>query len=146
MSLSRSLAYNQLAELLLKPALQGIANAVLLADDLITPAGDDFIQRIYRSFGAASGPAGATPPPIRYVERVDTGLPRYQLGQMCDVLLGVVTGDLAPPTNRNKLALIQYAKDALDVPGFGPDYWGQPPHIQPGAPVPKLHVWHWQAK
>ena len=146
MSLSRALAYNQLAELLLKPALQGIANAVLLADDLTTPAGDDFIQRIYRSFGAASGPAGATPPPIRYVERVDTSLPRYQLGQMCDVLLGVVTGDLASPTNRNKLALIQYAKDALNVPGCGPDYWGQPPHIQPGAPVPKLHVWHWQAK
>lgn len=146
MRLTRALAYNQLAEMLLKSALPGITNAVLLADDLNATAGDDFIQRIYRSFGAASGPSGATPPPIRYVERVDTSLPRYQLGQMCDVLLGVVTGDLAPPTNRNKLALIQYAKDALNVPGFGPDHWGDPPKIQPGDPVPKLHVWHWQGK
>ena len=146
MKLTKALAYNQLAEQLLESALPGIANAVLLADDINATAGDDFIQRIYRSFGAASGPSGAAPPPIRYAERVDTSLPRYQLGQMCDVLLGVVTGDLAPPTNRNKLALIQYAKDALDVPGFGPDHWGNPPNIQPGAPVPKLHVWHWQAK
>ena len=95
--LAKTLAYNWLAELLLKSALPGIANAVLLADDINATAGDDFIQRIYRSFGAASGPAGAAPPPIRYAERVDTSLPRYQLGQMCDVLLGVVTGDLAPP-------------------------------------------------
>lgn len=142
--LTRVLAYNRLAELRLRPNLQGISNAILLADSMTAVAGDDFVQHIYRSFGVPFGSTEPTLPQIRYVERVDISLPRYQLGQMCDVLLGVITGDLVRPTNRNKLALIQYAKESLAIPDFSPDYWLGLIERQPGELPLKFHVWHWR--
>ena len=81
-----------------------------LADSLTEPVGDDFVQHINQQFGSISdSPDNKLLPHIRYTQRVDTSLPDYQLGQMCDVLR-IVTGDLAPPTNSNKLALIQHCQ------------------------------------
>ena len=142
--LAKARAYGRLAEILLERNLRGNEDAVLLADSLTEVAGDDFIRHISERFGTGPNVGGTAR--IRYVQRVDTSLPDYQLGQMCDVLLGVVTGDLVQPTNRNKLALIQYAKDAIHIPSFGPDYWFRVPQDQPGEPVSKFHVWHWCPK
>ena len=142
--LVKARAYGRLAEILLERNLRSYEDAVLLADSLTEVAGDDFVRHITERFGPSSHTGG--PARIRYVQRVDTSLPEYQLGQMCDVLLGVVTGDLVPPANRNKLALIQYIKDALGIPSFGPDYWLGAPQDQPGEPVSKFQVWHWRAK
>ena len=146
-ALAKARAYGRLTELLLERNLQGVEDAVLLADSLTEPVGDDFIQRIIQRFGSISdSPGNESLPYIRYAQRVDTSLPDYQLGQMCDVLLGIVTGDLVPPTNSNKLTLIQHVKDALHVPNFGPDYWLDIPEDRPGEPPSKFHVWHWRPK
>ena len=146
-ALAKARAYARLTELLLDSNLQGVEDAVLLADSLTEPVGDDFVQHINQQFGSISdSPDNKLLPHIRYTQRVDTSLPDYQLGQMCDVLLGIVTGDLAPPTNSNKLALIQHAKDTLGVPNFGPDYWLDIPEGRSSEPPPKFHVRHWRPK
>ena len=145
-NLTKARAYNRLVGLLLGRNLEGITDAVLLADSLTAMAGDDFIQYISELFGFDSGltQLASVSPRIRNVQRVDTSLPGYQLGQMCDVLLGVVTGDLVHPTNRNKLALIQYAKDTLGIASFGPEYWLGALENQLNEPPSKFHVWHWR--
>ena len=140
--LTKARAYSRLSEMLLERNLRGNEDAVLLADSLTEVAGDDFVRHISERFGAK--PGASTSSHIRYVQRIDTALPEYQLGQMCDVLLGVVTGDLVRPTNRNKLTLIQYAIDVLGVPNFGPDYWLRVPEVLPSEPASKFHVWHWR--
>ena len=146
--INQSPCHSRLTELLLERNLQGVENAVLLADSLTEVAGDNFVESMTMRFGAAQEltEGESLTPHIRSVQRVDTSLPDYQLGQMCDVLLGVITGDLVPPTNPNKLALIQHAKDTLDVPGFGPDYWLGVREDQAGGPTTKFHVWHWRAQ
>lgn len=145
--LAKARAYGRLAGLLLERNLHGIEDAILLADSLTEAVGDDFIQHILQRFGnTPKSLENESPPRIRYVQRVDTSLPDYQLGQVCDVLLGVVTGDLVRPTNSNKLALIQHAKDTLGISGFGPDYWSEPGEYQPGELTAKFHIWHWQPK
>ncbi len=146
--LAKARSYSRLAELLLENNLQGVENAVLLADSLTEAPGDDFVQHISQRFGTplmVTGPVQPLPR-IKYVRRVNTGLPDYQLGQVCDVLLGIVTGDLVHPTNRNKLALIQHAKESLGVPSFSPEYWIGLPGGQSGELNLKFHVRHWRPK
>lgn len=145
-SVTKARAYGRLTELLLEPNLRGIEDAVLLADALTEVPGDDFVQYISERFGAWHSLAVPAPTRIRHVHRVDTSLPRYRLGQMCDILLGVVTGGLVRPANLNKLELIEYAQDILGLPGFGPEYWPEPDDFHPNQPIPKFHIWHWRAK
>ena len=148
--LTRVRAYSRLTELLLERNLQGVQDAVLLADSLTEAAGDNFIEYISQRFSVLPGEtrpqSDAALPPVRYVQRVDTSLPIYQLGQMCDVLLGIVTGGLVRPANSNKLELIQYAQEILGIPSFGADYWSSFPGLPVGDAIPKFHIWHWNAK
>lgn len=148
--LTRVRAYSRLTELLLERNLRGVQDAVLLADSLTEAAGDNFLEYIYLRFSAlpdeTRSPLDAALPPIRYVQRVDTSLPIYQLGQMCDVLLGIVTGGLVRPANSNKLELIQYAQDVLGVPSFEVDYWSALPNVPGRDAIPKFHIWHWNTK
>ena len=108
-------------------------------------AGDDFVAHISDRFGPSPSPdASATGnPPIRHVRRVDTSLRQYQLGQLCDVLLGPVLGELVPPQNPNKRELIQYLKQRINIPAFQPRYW-----LESAAELrrrhPKFQVWHWR--
>lgn len=146
-SLTKARAYNRLAGMFLQHNPEDVADAVLLADSLTPMAGDDFVSYISGLLGPGSHftEYALAAPPIRDVQRIDTSLPSYQMGQMCDVLLGVITGYLAPPENRNKRDLVQYAKDALRIGGFGPDYWLNTPERQPDETNQKFHVRHWQA-
>ena len=149
-SLTRVRAYSRLTELLLERNLQGVQDAVLLADSLTEAAGDNFIEYISQRFSILPNETWPAPdaalPTLRYVQRVDTSLPIYQLGQMCDVLLGIVTGGLVHPTNSNKLELIQYAQDTLNIPSFEADYWSALPDIPAGETIPKFNIWHWNIK
>ena len=143
---ARSRAYGRLAAALLERNLRGKEDAVLLADSMTEGVGDDFVQHMLERFGPEAGALdGRSRGSIRYVQRVDTSLQEYQLGQVCDVLLGIITGDLVPPTNRNKLCLIRYAKEALGVPGFGPEFWMDSPESTTSQCSVKFHVHHWQA-
>ena len=123
--LVKARAYNRFAELLLRRNLEPVHNAVLLADRLCRTEGDDFAKDIAVRFGPTINPStlAPVPPQIRAVHSIDTGLEQYKLGQMCDILLGLVLGNMEPPMNSNKLGLIQYAKEVLAIPSFGPDYW-----------------------
>ena len=138
-------AYGKFTELLLRPNLAGIENAVLLGDSLPPMAGDDFVAHISACFGPAPSPdaSAAGNPQIRHVRRVDTSLRQYQLGQLCDVLLGPVLGELVPPQNPNKRELIQYLKQRINIPAFQPQYW-----LESDAELrrrhPKFQVWHWR--
>ena len=139
-------AYGKFTELLLRPNLAGIENAVLLADSLPPMAGDDFVAHISACFGPAPSPdASATGnPQIRHVRRVDTSLRQYQLGQLCDVLLGPVLGELVPPQNPNKRELIQYLKQRINIPAFQPQYWLESAAAERRRRHPKFQIRHWR--
>ena len=57
-ALAKARSYGRLTELLLERNLQGVEDAVLLADSLTEPVGDDFIQRIIQRFGSISDSPG----------------------------------------------------------------------------------------
>ena len=139
-------AYSKFAELLLLPNLGGVENAVLLADSLSPMAGDDFVSRISTRFGQGQSLDASLwgKPQIRHVQRVDTSLRQYQLGQLCDVLLGPVLGELVPPRNPNKQELIQHLKQRMGIPSFRPDYWLASDDTELRQRHPRFHVWHWR--
>ena len=142
----RARAYSRFTELLLRPNLLDVENAVLLADSLSPMLGDDFVSFISARFSGNQTPSGRNPgrPQIRHVQRVDTSLPQYQLGQICDVLLGPILGDLVPPRNANKLELIRYLKSRLEIPSFGAEYWLSSPESELSRRHSKFHLWHWR--
>lgn len=137
-------AYGRITEMLLRPNLVEVENAVLLADWMSPLAGDDFVSHISACFGPSQRPDASLSgnPQIRHIQRVDTRLEQYQHGQLCDVLLGPVLGDLVPPQNPNKRELIQYLKQRINIPAFQPRYW-----LESDAELrrrhPKFQVWHW---
>ena len=139
-------AYSKFTEMLLRPSLAGVENAVLLADSLPPMAGDDFVSHISACFGPTQSPDASLSgnPQIRHVRRVDTGLRQYQLGQLCDVLLGPVLGELAPPQNANKREFIQYLKQRMGIPSFQPDYWLASDNTESRQRHSKFNVWHWR--
>ena len=116
--------------------MEGVQDAVLLADRLTRTPGDNFADSIIADLR----------PRIREVRSIDSGLEQYQLGQMCDILLGVVLGDLVPPKNANKRGLIEYAKHALKAPSFEAEYWQSHSRPQLDRRHGKFQVWHWKPK
>lgn len=146
-SLTKAYAYNKFAELLLRFNLGGIKNAVFLADWLTRAPGDNFVQYIYSRFGSkVSYPTFELEPgELRHVQEVDTKLEQYQVGQICDILLGCVLGDLVPPTNKNKITLIDHVKNVIGVPSFRAEFWRRYPKYVLDVRFPKFQVWHWVA-
>ena len=132
--LVKARAYNSFASLILGRNLEGVQDAVLLADRLTRTPGDNFADSIIADLR----------PRIREVRSIDSGLEQYQLGQMCDILLGVVLGDLVPPKNANKLGLIEDAKHALKAPSFEAEYWQSHSRPQLDRRHGKFQVWHWK--
>ena len=137
-------AYGRIAESLLRPNLAAVENAVLLPDWMSPLAGDDFISHISACFGSSQRPDASRIPQIRHIQRVNTRLEQYQLGQLCDVLLGPVLGDLAPPQNPNKRELIRRLKQRMDIPSFQPHYWLASDAVELSRRHPKFQVWHWR--
>jgi hypothetical protein len=144
-ALKRAYAYNKFAELLLRFNLRNIHDAVLLADSLTRTSGDNFVQYIASTFGPSISPDWTVQPAqLRHVQEVDTRLEAYQVGQICDILLGAILGDLVPPRSHNKLALIQHVKSVLGTPSFGADFWRAYPKYIVDTKFPKFQVWHWR--
>lgn len=145
MALRKAYVYNKFAERLLRFNLGSVSGAVLLADSLTRTPGDNFVQYIGWSFGSTiDGSGHLQPAKLRHVQEVNTRLPQYQVGQIGDILLGVVLGDLVPPMNANKLGVIAYAKSVLQIPSFQPAYWRRYPKYLLDVRFPKFQVWHWQ--
>lgn len=144
--LKRARAYNKFAERLLRFNIGSIKNAVLLADSLTRVPGDNFAEFLALSFGSSMRADSWTlePGELRHVQEVNTRLEQYQVGQVCDILLGAVLGDLVPPRNANKLALIDHVKLSVGVPSFGPTFWARFPKYVLDVTFPKFQVWHWR--
>jgi len=144
--LRKALAYNKFAERLLNFNLQDY-DAVFLADHLTRTHGDNFVQYIAAALGPTIGVDWQSGPPrIRHAQEVDTSLEQYQLGQICDILLGVILGALVPPANQNKLQLIEHTRKALAIPSFGADFWQRLPKNVLDVRYPKFQVWHWRPR
>lgn len=139
-------AYGRITEMLLRPNLVAVENAVLLADWMSPLAGDDFVSHISACFGPSQRLDASLSgnPQIRHIQRVNTQLEQYQLGQLCDVLLGPVLGELVPPQNSNKRELIQYLKQRMKIPTFRPHYWQESEAAELRRRHPQFQVWHWR--
>lgn len=125
--LKRSFGYNKFTEMLLRSNLEGVNEAALLTDRLTRRDEDNFREYLWAMFGPSprygSEKYGSETPVLRHIQEVDTALPQYQVGQICDILLGCILSDLHPPVNRNKLAVGEQLRELLGVPSFLPGYW-----------------------
>ena len=134
-------AYKKFAELLLVRNLDGIENAVFLADRLTRCNGDEFLERIRERFN----PPGRVPT-FRHLDEVDSSIEEYQSVQICDLLLGCVLNNLKPPPNRFKNEIREYLCSTLNIQNFLLSTWKDVPLAIARKPSTKFNVWFWSAK
>jgi hypothetical protein len=127
--------------MLLHPFVAGLNDAVLIADDLKRCRGDAFLEMIVQRFN----PEGAEPT-FRHVTQVSSSLRQYQCLQVCDLLLGCVLNNLAPPGNQYKIDIRTYLCEKLDVSNFLRTTWRDIRLDDVIASCPSFHVWYWNAK
>jgi hypothetical protein len=101
-ALKAARVYKKFAELLLKSNIADISGGILYADRLTRCKGDEFIRLIIEDFGKpnCNYSVGKSEPVFRYVQEVDTALEQYYVGQIGDILQGVILCELVPPKNR----------------------------------------------
>lgn len=139
-------AYKKFTELLLKSNLTTTSNGVLFTDRLTRCKGDAFLPLITELFGTGGVgySSGRTAPIFRHIQEVDTALEQYQVGQIGDILQGVILNELVPTKNRWKRKLREHAKDRLGLPSLAPSYWLSLPKWELDHRHPKYQVWYWQ--
>jgi hypothetical protein len=139
-------AYKKFAELLLSRNSASIENGVLLTDRLTRTKGNLFLELMRENFSQAGVgfSTGKARPTFRHIQEVDTALPAYQVGQIGDILTGVILNALKPTTNEYKTRLRNYVTKALSIPSLEPDYWQKLPKWRADAIHPKFGIWHWR--
>lgn len=140
-SLGKARAYKKFAEMLLHPNLDGISNAVFLADKLTRCNGDEFLERMRQRFN----PPGEIPT-FRHLAEVPSSVQEYQCLQVCDLLLGCVLNNLKPPGNKFKIEIRQYLCSKLGVPNLLPSTWKDVPIAETRKRTTKFNVWYWGKK
>lgn len=138
-------AYKKFTELLLKSNI-AITNGVLLTDRLTRCKGDAFIALIRELFGTpgVAYSEGRNEPIFRHIHDVDTALEQYQLGQIGDILQGVILNELIPAGNKFKRKLREYVKKELVLPSLGQDYWLPLSKWDQDAKHHKYQIWYWR--
>lgn len=139
-------AYKRFAELLLSYNSANIENAVLLTDRLTRTRGDLFLELMREGFSqpGIGFSTGKTQPIFRHIQEVDTALPAYQVGQVGDILMGVIVNALKPTVNRYKTRLRNHVTGALSLPSLQATYWQGLPKWQADAIHPKFGIWYWR--
>ena len=139
-------AYKRFAELLLSRNSASIENGVLLTDRLTRTKGDLFLELMRENFCQAglNFSVGKAQPTFKHVQEVDTALPAYQVGQIGDILTGVILNALKPTANQYKTRLRNHVTRALSLPSLGPGYWRKLTKWRADALHPKLGVWYWR--
>lgn len=139
-------AYKKFTELLLKSNISSFANGVLLTDRLTRCRGDAFLALITELFGTpgAGYSSGRRTPIFRHIEEVDTALEEYQVGQIGDILQGVILNELVPTKNRYKRKLREYAKGQIGLSALSPSYWEKMPKWQQDLQHSKFQIWYWK--
>jgi len=82
-------------------------------------------------------------PIFKHVCEVDTSLEDYHLGQIGDILQGVILNELMPGNDRWKRKLRNYVKGQLNLPSLSPDYWRPLPRWYKNEKHPKYQIWYW---
>lgn len=139
-------AYKKFAELLLSRNCANIDNGVLLTDRLTRTKGDLFLELMRENFSQAgvNFSVGKAQPTFRHVQEVDTALPAYQVGQIGDILTGVILNGLKPTANQYKTRLRNHVMRVLSLPSLGPSYWESLTKWRAEALHPKFGVWYWR--
>ena len=147
-AIKKARAYKKFAELLIGYNTQDVHNAVLLTDRLKRCSGDLFLELIRQEFSVPySGYSKRSSlPTLGIVDAVDTSLEQYQVGQVCDILLGCVLNNLCPTQNWMKNELREYLAKALSVPDFLPISWQKYTKYNIERYYPKFNVWYWRPK
>ena len=146
-ALKEAKAYKKFIELLLKSNLTDIQpNGLLYTDKLTRCRGDAFCQLIKDSFGIAGEgySVGLNKPIFKHISEVDTSIEDYHLGQIGDILQGVILNELVPGTNRWKRKLRNYVKGQLGIPSLSPEYWQILPKWFQNQKHPKYQIWYWK--
>lgn len=145
-ALKEARAYKKFTEILLRSNIPSIQpNGLLYTDRLTRCKGDQFCQLITELFGT-TGENYSTrlPKPVfKHVIEVDTSLEQYHLGQIGDILQGVILNELKPGGNRWKKKIRNYVKRKLGLPSLLPDYWQVLPKYLANAKHDKYQVWYW---
>ena len=143
--LKQARAYKKFTELLLRDSCPGITGATLLVDRMTRTSGDAFLTLITELFANPDG-AYATQgnPTFSSVGEIDSALEQYHVGQIGDLLQGVVLNELIPTRNRYKRKLREYVKDRLSLPSLHREYWAGIPKWKANQTHPKYQLWYWR--
>ena len=143
--LKEARAYKKFTELLLRGNCAGITNGTLLTDQMTRARGDAFLTLITDLFGSAgSGYSTEGKPVFSSVSEIDTALEQYHVGQIGDILQGVILNELVPTKNRYKRRLREYVKERLGLTSLLPDYWDKLPKWKKDLIHPKYQLWYWK--
>ena len=69
---------------------------------------------------------------------------QYHVGQIGDILQGVILNELVPTKNRYKRGLREYVKKKLGLSSLLPDYWDKLPKWAKNLTHPKYQIWYWK--
>lgn len=138
-------AYKKFTELLLKSNIT-TTNGVLLTDRITRCKGDAFLPLIREAFGTAGVEysQGRSEPIFRHIQEVDTALEQYHVGQIGDILQGVILNELVPAKSKFKRKLREYVKKELALPSLGQDYWLPLSKWEQDAKHHKYQIWYWR--
>lgn len=145
MALARARAYKKFSEIILKSNIAFIRGATLLVDRMSRCRGDHFIAIMRNEFGTPNVgySEGSTIPVFRIVREVDTAEPRYQVGQVTDLLTGSVLNELMQVAHKKKRALREHVQEVLELPTLLPQYWATLSKPKADALHPKYQVFYW---
>jgi len=146
MAIKRAKAYKRFTELLLRSNISNVSDAVLRTDRMTRCRGDIFLRLIEELFGTAgmNYSLGKDKPIFRCVEVVDTALEQYHVGQIGDILQGVILNELVPISNEWKNKLREYTKKKLGLKSLSQDYWLPMPKWKQDQLHPKYQIWYWK--
>ena len=139
-------AYKKYCELLLKSNLSEIEpNGLLYTDALTHCKGDNFRGLLNDLFATSrEGYSKDSDKPIfKIIKEVDTSAEEYHLGQIGDLLQGVILNELIPGSNRWKKQIRNYVKSKLGIPSLAPDYWQTLPRYYKNQKHHKYQIWYW---
>ena len=131
-------AYKKFTELLLKSNI-ATTNGILLTDRITRCKGDAFLPLIREAFGTpgVEYSQGRSEPIFRHIQEVDTALEQYHVGQIGDILQGVILNELVPARNRFKRKL-------RGLPSLGQNYWLPLSKWEQDEKHHKYQIWYWR--
>lgn len=144
-ALKEARAYKKFTEMLLRDNCADITNGTLLTDRMTRATGDAFLELIADLFGnIGSGYSTDSQPVFSSVSEVDTALEQYHVGQIGDILQGVVLNELIPTKNRHKRRLREYVKNRLGLTSLLPEYWDRLAKWEKDRDHHKYQLWYWK--